>query len=720
MRTAPHRFNAILTKPIFRKRTCIYVPFFLSLLFVLSGNVFGSDLDITSYDYVIDRPFPDLIQSVWDGWDLKIGMRESWDYQELLPPGATLHLFIHNQSDQEIKIEHLQLNGIDLKEHLIARHREHGGIRACSYLLNDATTTPPEIKKRLDQLGQPIWYQIQPNPVPAGGFAEASVRFRRVPEEKNLKVCLEAPERKPARARIPNRSSRGLAVASVNLSPEMDRLFLYLRHREGGEFVLQGVQLDGEEIPLPARRFRRSCRGFLPVEIPLSPAWEPGSFHHVAAVSRECEEAAAVVRAREPFFALGLWGYRNHGNTDEQRARDTATAFRDHLFNTHMGMAGRQTGFLESAAGLEMLEELGLRLKARDPTKDNCASPQLYARFLLDEPDAHDYAVRDLPGHLRVGSFAQGLIERQRSWTRRDPRTLTLLNVDLTYKPQNWLIYGPIPDILAVDPYYQMRLKDVYRRHPGWLAQFSQPYYVFAVSEIARYACEPRALHVILNSVSPRADGPAFRYGTPEEKRIEFYYALAAGAKGISYWWFTPYGKFVGCGSDDPAARAMMREMARLNAEARALEPLLGISHPVAASGARVDPLASVRPPWLMTRTLFAGPGTALLVLINRDHGSDRLGTLYEPIPKAPMAFQCPAWLEPHQAFRLSGGKVESVSFERQEDQLTFQLNDIELTDLVVFTEDAGLMDSVSERTRDLLADLEEKGIGYDNPRTDH
>ena len=105
--------------------------------------------------------------------------------------------------------------------------------------------------------------------------------------------------------------------------------------------------------------------------------------------------------------------------------------------------------------------------------------------------------------------------------------------------------------------------------------------------------------------------------GTPEEKRIEFYYALAAGAKGISYWWFTPYGRYIGCGASDPSAKSMMQEMARLNAEARAVMPLLATACPGAISGSKIDPFASSSPPWLMVRTLFAGTHTAILILIN-------------------------------------------------------------------------------------------------------
>ncbi|MBM4082237.1 MAG: hypothetical protein FJ278_21210, partial [Planctomycetes bacterium] len=444
------------------------------------------------------------------------------------------------------------------------------------------------------------------------------------------------------------------------------RVFLYLRRTDGKEFEARSVQVDGAETALSPQAARTSQHGFLPLELPLPKAWEYGSFHHLAVTTADGHTAAAVVRGRDSFFSLGMWGYRNHGNSLEERTRDTCAAFRDFLFNTHMGMSGGQKKHLLSPEGLKMLDEMGLRFMADAPDKETARKPQLYARFLLDEPDAHEYAVNNLPADRRLGAYAQGIVQRQREWTEKDPRTLCLLNVDLTYKPENWLVYGQLPDIMALDPYYQSLLRDAYWRHPGRLAAFCHPLFVFAASEVARWASEPHPMHVILNSVSVREEARSFRYGTPEEKRIEFYYALAAGAKGISYWWFTPYGPHRGCGAIEPDAHKMMQELARLNAEARALEPLLALSCPAAISGSKTDPFVSALPVWLMARTLFVGTDTALIILVNRDHLSDRVGTLYQPIPKARVTFKPPPWLKPSAAFRLSSGNIEPVQFAPQ------------------------------------------------------
>ncbi len=160
-----------------------------------------------------------------------------------------------------------------------------------------------------------------------------------------------------------------------------------------------------------------------------------GSFHLVEVTDSTGQTARNVVRARDDFLALGMWGYRNNGNSTAERARDTTRTFHDHLFNTHMMMAGEQSGYLLGTdEGFSLLQEMGLRAMSRDPSPQDIRSPWTYARFVMDEPDAHDYFASDLqPADLRLGTMGQGVVERQMDWTGRDQRSLCLLNIDNTY-----------------------------------------------------------------------------------------------------------------------------------------------------------------------------------------------------------------------------------------------------------------------------------------------
>ncbi|MBN1900027.1 hypothetical protein JW926_01725 [Candidatus Sumerlaeota bacterium] len=666
------------------------------LCVILPGyNCLGKDIKILSSEYIPDKEFPHLLPYIIDGWNMKFGMGEPKAYTDIVPMGATIRLFLRNASDQAVSVDGVSLNGIDLSKHIATIHREHSGLRAASYLLNDEKTTPQEIKDKLEELGAPIWFQTRPDPAPPEGFAELVIRLRYIPKKRILQIAFNENGVKSAEISVDRDKPSRLGFSSINFTKDINRSFLYVSSSDTSEFEIEKLFIDGAEVKIAPEVQRKSRHGFLPLEIPLPHSWEHGSYHYIAAVSRGGDTASAIIRARDDFFCLGIWGYRNYGNTDEERARDSAKTFRDHLFNTHMGMGH---GFFRDPEGLAMLKEMGLRLMIRDPAKQDIGNPDIYARFLLDEPDAHEHAIDDLPAHRRLGGYAQGLVERQKKWTKVDPRTLTLLNVNLTYKPENWITYGPLPDILAADPYYQSRLNDAYSKRPGMLAQVCHPYYVYAIAEVVRWASQPKPPHIILNSVSERHKDKVFRYGTPEEKRIEFYYSLAAGAKGISYWWFTPYGECFGCGSEEPEAKAMMKEMARLNAEARSILPLLSCASPGTQPGEKLDAFARCLPPWLMARTLFAGTDAALLILVNRDHGSDRVGTLFEPIPRAIITFEKPTWMKDIKTFRFQSGAIEEIPFTMEDGKAKMEIKDVSLTEIIILTEKVPRIEEIRQR----------------------
>lgn len=652
---------------------------------VLSAGL-SAALEIEHTEFRPDAQFPDLLQYFREGWGIVDELGQARQYTDVVRQGAYLHAYVRNSGEEALRIERVLLEGIDLAEQLAPRHKETRGLTAASFMLNGEDLTPPALREQLEAAGAPVWWMIRPNPVPAGGHARVTVRLRSVPEAEALTLGVG-----DAEAQIVTEAPSGPRIASTALSPEMDRLTVYLR---GGEFAVEEVRIDGEALAPSAPAGLQSAGGMLPVEVPLQPAWERGSFHHVSVTTEAGDRTDAMVRAMRPFFALGMWGYRNDGLTTEAMVRDYCEAFEEHLFNAKM--PGSHNDFVESEAGVALLEETGLRLAAHTPNEATTGSEQVYARFLFDEPDVADYYI-DLPWTDRVGVYAQDLVGRQQDWTLADPSNPCLLNVDMTFKPENWLTYGQLPDVFAVDPYYQNRLSSAWWSHPMRVRQFVTPYYVHAVSQIARNGCEPSPLHVILNCVS-RSDGErTFRYGTPDEKRIEFYHSLAAGARAISYWWFTPYGRHVGCGAEHPDGHAMLQELARLNAQARAAEDLLAAACPAHEPG-QAEPFASAEPKWLMARTLLAGTNAAVVTLVNLDHASDRQGSAFAPIPKARLTINLPPWLEGAYALRMSREAVSDVEPSRHGRTLTFELADLRLAEMLVLADDESVVKRVRER----------------------
>ncbi len=672
------------------------------LVTILLGTITfrAAALEVRFAAYVPDRTFPQFTKFFHEGWGVTDDLGQPRQYTGAANRGAVLRVIVRNETSRPVEVRRLLLNGVDLSEQLAPRHREHGGIRAASFHLNDAEITPPDLRRRLEAMGGPIWWQVRPNPIAAGAFAESTVRLRRLPEVKQLRLTVETAADSARTAALSMGAPARLQLALVSFNTALDRMYLLVRTGDGSDFSVQRVTLDGVTVsPAAPAGVPAAEKGVLPLELALPRPFRAGSFHCVRVETAEAGAAAEVVHVRRPFFSLGMWGYRNEGYTLEDMVADCCRTFERFLFNTHMGMAAQHSGFLRSPQGLELLRGFGLRCMARAPKPKTVRSPQLYARFLLDEPDCRDYAVKNLPYNLRIGAYAQALVERQNQWTRADPVTPTLLNVDMTFKPENWRVYGRLPDIFALDPYYQNRLRDTYFSHPRLLLEFAQPTVVLGVCEVARFASEPRPLHVILNCTSYRKGKQRFRFGTPEEKAIEFHYALACGAKGISYWWFTPYGTYTGCGVLEPAALAMLKEMAHLNAEARALAPLLGRAAPAAAPGLP-DPFVRARPEWLFARTLLAGADAALVVLVNRDHLCDRVGTVVKPIPKAQVRVALPAWLKrPAGALRLTPRRLTDLKPASTTDgEAVFELTDVRLTEVLLISRRQEALEDVRNR----------------------
>ncbi|MCX7718496.1 MAG: hypothetical protein N2111_08885 [Candidatus Sumerlaeaceae bacterium] len=658
----------------------------LLLLSILPGPAWAAALRLVSAGCVADEEFPHLLPYIYDGWEMKYEFAAPQPRPSL---GATLRLVLGNAKDTPVTVTSVRLNGLALTEHILPAFREVDGVRAASYALNPETTTPSALRARLEALGDPVWYSAYPRVLEPGGWSEVSVRLRSVPRVRSVRLTVAGDDRAGSvSVDIPITTAPALRVSFASFSDAGDCLFVYLRRSDGRDFDLAGLGLDGAPAALGKSLPTRSFRGVLPVEVPLNPPWPHGSFHLVTARTRQGLQAATTLRARDAFFCLGMWGYRNNGATEADRTSDTLAAFAANLFNTAMGMH-----FVDSPDAFPIATAQGLRVNSREPNPTTTGHPAVYARFLLDEPDVQDSFLDSLPGSRRVGSYAQGLVSRRDRWLRMDPRSLSLLNVDLTCKPENWWTYGSIADILALDPYYQGRLVDAYWRHPGYLGRNTTPLFVYACAEVARWAASPRPTHVILNCVSHVEANRRFRYGTPEEKRIEFFHALAAGAKGISYWWFTPYGEYRGCGTGEPEAEAMLAELRRLNAMARSLDPLLSHAWPAIGPGAITDPITTCAPAWLMPRTLYAGTHAVVVVLVNRDHACDAAGTRWQPIERARVFVRIPPWLTDPSASLVTPEETRALSPKLVGTDVTeYEIQDFPLAALLVLRQNRNIV----------------------------
>ena len=241
-------------------------------------------------------------------------------------------------------------------------------------------------------------------------------------------------------------------------------------------------------------------------------------------------------------------------------------------------------------------------------------------------------------------------------------------------------MYAQLADVCCADPYYQEQQRIVWNERPAWASSFIKPLYVLGAATICNSACAPKPLHIILNSVRHDLTSGPFRFATPPEKTVELFYALGAGAKSFSYWWYTPYGEFYGCGATDEEAVALWRQIGLLGAQVRTAGPVLTRSCPA------LVPLKA--PAKLWTRTLLAGTDTLVLLAVNENIANDRLGTVVVPLPKTSVTITPPAWLKAADGFEITPQGLRDADWKSDAGQLVLDLGQTEVARMVLLTAD--------------------------------
>jgi hypothetical protein len=620
--------------------------------------------------YFPDTPFPEF-RALWhEGFALAQG-QDYTSHQDAL--GAYVFIHFQNMIPKEIRVTDLCVDGVKLSEGLGRTNDACGDLYGHSI----AVSKIPDIdKEKLRAAGEPVWWKVEPLIVAPKGVGQIVVRLKRQPQRESFTVEIVLDSGHKASPIHVYKNKVDPRFAGVYFTPNLDTIYAYLRHPKGAINPTR-VYLDGKDVTAKARFGLDGAVDLIPVIISLPSPLELMSYHCLRIGFSDGSAATSGVRAWGHEFVYGIWG----------SGSDPRTAYRNwaaHNFNVHMGHGDKATMEMSlDPDGFRFLQSLGFRNMAT--WYGNARNPIFY--FLLDEPDAQDYGIDDLPANERLGLLGQALVAKLNELRRLDPKVPILLNVDGTYKPQNWPTYHQLADIACVDPYYQGELDMVYTKRPGRFWTFTKPAYVRAVTEISQSACQPKPLHVILCSTRYRDSKPnsdyTGRYPTPEEKRLEAYYAIGAGAKGISYWWFTAAGECYGMGSDEPAAKALYRSVGLLGAELRTAGPIITLSQPV-----NLD----VKAPRLVSvRCLARGTDSLALVLTNDNVLCDRLGTIYKPIEKVKVSVTLPASVQPVDVFEITIDGIKDVGWEIKDKTLQLDLDTLELTRFLVATSDPKL-----------------------------
>jgi len=647
---------------------------------------FGALPGVVGSAYHPDQPFPQFMYLWQEGWSLKDAEGNKLIYgRPDMPLGGYLFVYYRNTGKDPIKVTDLTIEGVKLSEGLgVTETPEQPDDKFGASIR--LSKLPADKIALLESAGTPVWWKPEPKDVPAGGMGEVVVRLRRSPRIERIKVGIVT-DRGVIQAVVPANQEQP-RFATISFTPGLDTIYLYARHPKGAGMKPHKLFLDGKDITGLSTIVADESLDLAPIVVKLSEPLEWMSYHNFRATYPDGSAATAGIRAWGREMVYGMWGASLEGGDSEEVGRRYLTDWALHNINVHMGMSsGSAHDFFTSEQGWDFCESIGIGRMTTWVTGKH--KPVFF--FLQDEPDAHDAATDCLKPAERLGSLGQFLVNWADVLRRHGPETPILLNIDNTYKPENWYMYHQLADIPCIDPYYPEQLDYVYRSEPGKLAAHSKPTYVHAVSAISQSSCQPKPLHVILCSTK-YLDGKGYegRYPTPAEKRMEVYYAIAAGAKSLSYWWFSPDTYCRGCGSKDPEALALWKEIGLLGAEVRTAGPIITGSCPASL------PIEAPRLLWV--RSLLSGPDTVAVIVVNDNVACDRVGTVVKPVENAALAVNLPTWVAPADVFEVTCEGTKDVSWKRDGAKVTLDLGTVNVSRFILITSDAGLRASLQKR----------------------
>lgn len=666
-------------------------PMWMSLVIVSSllAPAAQGQLKVLDAWYRPDRAFPQYKQ-FWTENAAEIGGPEINDEgvadAEGKKLGGSVHLAIRNDSKSAITPGDVLLDGIGLKNALVYSGQRN---RKKFASIDFSKLAKPDLDK-LMSAGEPIWWKIDPPTIAPGGSAEVVVRLRFHPKAGKVALRVDAGAQSVT-ATVAHQQRP--VIRSITFNTARNRVYLYASNVKGA--TLRGVAIDGAPVSQSVI-LADPAMSLAAIELTLSKPLELASFHTYQVAYSDGSLATAGLRTFAPDMMYGMFG-GGKGNTFEQ-GKAYVQDLISRCINTQMPQIGSAAAqeFYRSPQGQKFCKEAGFGFCMLDPGKMGIDDPELL--YVHDEPDAGDYKMEGVPNTRKIGGLGMYCLGRATDLRKAAPRIPQMLNLDSTYKPQNWYVYGQLADFLATDPYYQNRLMSAYLQKPQRIPIYNKATYLYAVASTAESACYPRPMHVILFSADHRPAGgkPGFRAATPEEKRIELYFALAAGAKHFSYWWYTPGAKSNGVGDwpANPRAARLWDEIGRLGAEVRTAAPLVLNSCPVELPSRTSSPN-------LWVRTLLVGKDSVILLAVNNDHHNDDKGTTFKPIENATVSVHLP--FQASDAFEISSDGVLPARV-RGGAEATVDLGRLDIARMIVLTRDKSVREQISSRYQNQFA----------------
>ncbi|HET6453147.1 MAG TPA: hypothetical protein VFI02_01970 [Armatimonadota bacterium] len=504
----------------------------------------------------------------------------------------SLHLFLVNDGKEAVTVSPPIVNGFDT-----------------------ASLTRDELRPR-----DVLWYRSRPNPIPPGGIAD-------------LIIVLPKPPSKPVAVQVSTSAGQtitkqvsvgpeALRFQAIRFSPDLCNIDVYARTRN----PIRRLRLDGKIVHASFN----NADGLAFARISLRQPLEQGSYHVL-----EADSTAYQIRAIPAEFLIGVYGIPSAENAVDWAA---------HGINHYLSFTWLP------AETLDLLAKSGISAGAkyiREPLVDRAAEkvslfkeeaakqsladtrPSLLYHHLVDEPDVADYYA----GRW-LGASAMELVARGEFFEKSDPQRYTFIQLDNTFRPANYLVYGEAADVLAthrygLGSYVSGEAGSTAVQRPAFLPDLLDCFTLF------RRANEPKPFFGVTHFFNL---GPA-RSGRPPtigEMRLQCYGMIACGARGIIHYIHSGSGG----GGEGAKSKPLWDAMTGLHAELKRVGEVVESGTPAP------DDWVKTSSPHILAKTIVSNDAMAV-VLLNLSHRSSLASFIGKPVGDTEVILRIPPWIKP-------------------------------------------------------------------------
>ena len=659
----------------------IRVIFVAIILVVVSACCTSAALEVLDAFYRPDRMLPEFFY-LWSS-TYRLG-----DDPPSYDSSGQLCVYIRNTGTSSVTISDAQLQGISLTQAIGCETKakyQNQLCYACSLHYPSSNPITSTQRQTLIDAGEPVWWRVLPSTIPAGGSAEVYVRMRtRVLTTLPLTIVPTSGASVPVSITVTNNDIP--RVAGYALSSDMSKLYLYFRHMQNGKAPSQ-VIVDGVNVTANCTIAADPNLDMVPVVCNLAAPFTRGSFHTFQAVYDDGTKSSAGVRVFYDGFIHCVWG--GPSTTTDAEAADYIRSMGYRSLNIQvLGPGFGSVGeYMATDAGKNLMSQYGI---LRMHKAAELAEGKLWGLFICDEPDGAEPSVPGAvcPTYARPGVMAMSGWYRADGFRVSNPTVPTVVNIGTCNRPFDWYHYGQLSDIFCSDPYFIIKLKEAYwKDQPQQEAVYSKMTYTYGWSCTSKAASEPRPYQCIINCARLQMGNKVWRWSTPQEHRIQAYFAIAGGATQLAHWWLSPKmateAGSAGVLTDEPAAAALWREIGLIGAELGNAGPVIQKSSPVQI------PIKSSGQLWV--RALIGAHDTLTLICVNDDYSANETGVFIRPIASAEVSLDLPNWLNPVSVFEIDYKGVRDVPYNLSAPHIDVHLGKVDVTRLVIITSDSTL-----------------------------